>query len=82
MPSARRKLGFKEQRELAALPERIAALEAEQRMLQASLASADFYAKAGTADVETATRRSASIDDELLQCLERWEALEQDGVAR
>jgi ATP-binding cassette subfamily F protein uup len=74
-PAAKpRKLGYKEQRELAELPACIEALEAEQKDLGALMASADFYA-GDPVRVEAAQMRFAQIDDELLQALERWEAL-------
>ena len=69
-----RKLSYKEQRELDALPARIEALEVEQKDLGAILASAELYAE-DPARAETAQRRYAQIDDELLVALERWEAL-------
>jgi ABC transport system ATP-binding/permease protein len=74
-PSARpRKLGYKEQRELDALPARIEALEREQKDLGALLASAEFYAD-DPVRAEAAQMRYVQIDDELLAALERWEAL-------
>ena len=69
-----RKLGYKEQRELDALPARIEALEIEQKDLGALLASAGFYAE-DPVRAESAQMRYAQIDDELLAALERWEAL-------
>jgi len=69
-----RKLGYKEQRELDALPARIEALEAEQKDLAALLASAELYAE-DPVRAEAAQMRYAQIDDELLAALERWEAL-------
>jgi ATP-binding cassette subfamily F protein uup len=69
-----RKLSYKEQRELDELPPRIEALEIEQKDLAALMASADFYA-GDPVRVEAAQMRYAQIDDELLQALERWEAL-------
>ena len=69
-----KKLSYKEQRELEALPARIEALEIEQKDLAALLGSADFYAD-DPVRVEAAQMRCAQIDDELLQALERWEAL-------
>ena len=69
-----KKLSYKEQRELDALPERIEALEIEQKDLAALLSSADFYAD-DPVRVEAAQMRVSQIDDELLQALERWEAL-------
>ncbi len=71
---ARRKLSYKEQRELDALPDRIEALEIEQKELAALLASAGLYAE-DPVQAEAAQRRHAQIDDELLAALERWEAL-------
>ena len=69
-----KKLSYKEQRELDALPDRIEALELEQKELAALLGSADFYAD-DPARVEQAQMRFAQIDDELTEALERWEAL-------
>ncbi|MEO8526344.1 MAG: ATP-binding cassette domain-containing protein, partial [Caldimonas sp.] len=69
-----KKLSYKEQRELDALPERIEALEIEQKELAALLSSADFYAD-DPVRVESAQMRVTQIDDELLQALERWELL-------
>ncbi|MGV2289560.1 ATP-binding cassette domain-containing protein [Trinickia sp. YCB016] len=69
------KLSFKEQRELEALPEKIAALEAEQKTIGAQLEDGSIFAK----DPQEGTRlteRYAAIDDELLLALERWEELE------
>ncbi len=69
-----RKLGYKDQRELDALPERIEALEAEQKDLGALLGSADLY-NGDPVRVDTAQMRFAQIDEELLQALQRWEDL-------
>jgi ATP-binding cassette subfamily F protein uup len=72
--AARGKLSYKEQRELDSLPARIEALEAEQRDLAATLADPGFYAKEAHRAAEL-SRRHAEIEDELMTCLERWEAL-------
>jgi ATP-binding cassette subfamily F protein uup len=69
------KLSFKEQRELEALPERIAALEAEQKAIGAKLEDGSIFAKEPQEGTRL-TERYAAIDDELLEALERWEALE------
>ena len=69
-----RKLSYKEQREFDALPERIDALEAEQKALGAQLADAAFYAKEPDR-AAAAQARHAQIDAELTRLLERWEAL-------
>jgi ATP-binding cassette subfamily F protein uup len=73
-PIKPKKLSYKEQRELDALPARIEALEIEQKELAALLSSADFYAD-DPPRVEAAQMRVAQIDDELTEALERWEAL-------
>ncbi|WIM05990.1 MAG: ATP-binding cassette domain-containing protein [Candidatus Nitricoxidivorans perseverans] len=69
------KLGWKEQRELEALPERIAALEAEQADLASRLEDPAVHAGLAEEGTRIAVRLSA-IEDELLALLERWEALE------
>ncbi len=72
---ARRKLSYKEQRELEALPGRIEALEAEQAALAARLADPGLYAAVGGAEFQALQARHAALDEELLAALERWEAL-------
>ena len=81
-PKANRtvKLSYKEQRELDALPEEIAALETEQADLNAQLSDPDIfkdYEKAGSLQ-----SRSEEIEMLLLEKLERWEILEakQNGM--
>ncbi len=69
------KLSFNEKRELAALPDKIAKLEAEQTGLQQLLASPDIYRTRG-GDIPAMNTRLAEIDEELMQLLERWESLE------
>lgn len=73
--ATKRKLSYKEQRELEELPGRIAALETEQAHLHALLNGTDLYAQ-GTARINEVTQRVAEIDDELLALMERWEVLE------
>jgi ATP-binding cassette subfamily F protein uup len=68
------KRSWKEQRELEGLPERIATLETEQAALSARLEDPALYQNPGEA--KTIAARLASIDDELLLLLERWETLE------
>jgi ATP-binding cassette subfamily F protein uup len=74
-PPVKRKLGFKEQRELEQLPERIAALEAEQATLQGRLADPGFYREPAETQRQ-AQARLAAIDAEIDAALERWESLE------
>ena len=82
-PKANRtvKLSYKEQRELDALPDEIAALEAEQAEINAALSHPDIfkdYEQAGALQA-----RAEEIELALLEKLERWEMLEakQSGSA-
>jgi ATP-binding cassette subfamily F protein uup len=79
-PSAktRTKLSNREQRELDEMPTRIAALEAEQKSLGEALASTELYTREPHR-VPEVQRRYARIDEELMELLERWEALSQRG---
>jgi ABC transport system ATP-binding/permease protein len=73
-PSPRKKLGYKERRELDALPDLIDALEQEQKAIHGELSDGSLYLR----DAERAqrlTERSAQIEDDLMAALERWEAL-------
>ena len=76
--AARKKLSFKEQRELEQLPERIAALEAEQAVLQGRLADPAFYQGPAEA-MRQLQARLAAVDAEIEAALIRWEALEAKG---
>ena len=71
----RKKLSFKEQRELEQLPDRIAALEAEQGALQNRLADPAFYQGPPDA-VRDLQARLAALDAEIDAALVRWESLE------
>ena len=82
-PKANRtvKLSYKEQRELDALPDEIAALETEQAAINAQLSDPKIfkdYEKAGALQ-----NRAEEIETLLLEKLERWELLEakQNGGA-
>ena len=74
-PATKAKLSFKDARELEALPDRIAALEAEQALITAQLADPALYQNAVN-DAATLSARSAAIDAEILELLARWESLE------
>ncbi|WP_426390560.1 ATP-binding cassette domain-containing protein [Variovorax sp. R-27] len=73
---ARKKLSYKEQRELDTLPAQIAALEAEQTRIteMLELDGGAIYASDASRAAELAERH-ARIDDELLSALERQEEL-------
>jgi ATP-binding cassette subfamily F protein uup len=73
---ARRKLSFKETRELAALPAQITALESEQRDLTAAMCRPDYF-REGAKKIRSDRGRAAAIESELSACLERWEFLER-----
>jgi ATP-binding cassette subfamily F protein uup len=70
----RKKLSYKEQRELGELPARIEALEAEQSRLSGEIGSSALYSEAPGRIAEV-TARHAAIDAELLDLMARWEAL-------
>lgn len=78
--AARKKLSYKEQRELETLPSQIAELEEEQKRITEllELDGGAIYATDASRAAELGERH-ARIDDELLAALERWEAL---GTAR
>ncbi len=72
---AKAKMSFKETRELEALPERIAALEAEQAGLNARLADPAMYRGEPEA-LRMLNERLAALDKEIAQAMQRWEELE------
>jgi ATP-binding cassette subfamily F protein uup len=72
---ASRKLSYKEQRELEALPATIAKLEAEQAALHARVGGPEFY-RNGTEAIAVALARVEAVDAELLSALARWDELE------
>jgi ATP-binding cassette subfamily F protein uup len=77
-PQGRRKISFKEQREVEALPEQIERLENERQNLYARLADPVLY-KEGGAGVVQAKARLETIEQELPQLYARWEELEEIG---
>jgi ABC transport system ATP-binding/permease protein len=77
-----RKLSYNEkraleaqQRELAALPERIEALENEQQQLVAAMASPEFYQRP-EAQITADANRMKQLEDQLAEAYQRWEELE------
>ncbi|WP_297527930.1 ATP-binding cassette domain-containing protein [Thiohalobacter sp.] len=70
-----RKLSYREQRELAELPERIEALETEQGELHARLADPALYREQAERVAEL-RERLAAIERELEHCFRRWSELE------
>ena len=70
-----RKLSYKEVRELADLPERIATLELEQKSISQRMQDPALY-QDGPQEAQRISLRLNEIDEELMSLLERWEALE------
>ena len=70
-----RKLSYKESRELAELPGKIAALEQEQNEINLRLEDPSLY-QSQPREAHALSERLVAIDDELMQLLERWEELE------
>jgi ATP-binding cassette subfamily F protein uup len=71
---AKKKLSYKEQRELEALPARIAALETEQAAIDKQLNGGQLFHSDPALAAQLGARH-ADIEGEWLQALERWEAL-------
>ncbi len=74
-PRQKAKLSFKESRELEALPDRIAALEAEQASLNARLADPALY-RGAPEEARRLNVRLAVLDGEIAYAMQRWEELE------
>jgi len=70
----KKKLSYKEQRELESLPGLIQTLEQEQTAIQGELANGSLYQTDGVRAARLA-ERSTQIDDALIAALERWEQL-------
>lgn len=71
-----RKLTYKEQRELEALPQRIETLEAEQQHLYQTMSNPMFFQK-GKEDIANIKARVSSLECELAEAYQRWETLEK-----
>jgi len=70
------KATFREQQELKQLPDRIEALEIEQRDLAARVGGADFYKESSEAIKSTLERLSA-LEKQILEAYVRWNELEE-----
>jgi len=70
----KKKLSYKEQRELEQLPAQIEALEQEQQTIQDTLSDGAIYSK-NPEQAAALHARDAEIDEALLLALERWTAL-------
>ena len=74
-PQQRKKLSFKEQRELDQLPGKIAELEEEQQQIGSRINDPELY-RNDREEGSRLTRRFAEIEEELMVCMLRWEELE------
>jgi ATP-binding cassette subfamily F protein uup len=74
-PTQKKKLSFKEKRELEELPKKIEDAELAIEELQAEMQDPDFY-KQSADDVQKATDRLADLESELEGFYDRYEALE------
>jgi ATP-binding cassette subfamily F protein uup len=72
--AVKKKLSYKEQRELDVLPKTIQTLEDEQKHIQTGLGDGSLYAKDAVRAAQLGAR-NAQIDEELMAALERWETL-------
>lgn len=72
-----RKLSFKEQRELEALPKRIEEIENRQKELHAQMADPSFYQQPRE-QIAAATSELEQLEEELLEKFDRWESLESE----
>jgi ABC transport system ATP-binding/permease protein len=70
-----RRLSYKEQRELDALPAAIEALEHEQRVLNATVAGPEFYKESADA-INRTLARVEELQQELTEAYLRWDQLE------
>ena len=70
-----RKLTFKEQRELEALPQRIEVMEAEQLQLYQAMSDPAYFQK-GKEEIANIKARVSSLERELAEAFQRWETLE------
>jgi ATP-binding cassette subfamily F protein uup len=73
--SPRKKLSFREQQELQALPGRIEELEREQRRLTAAVANPDFY-KESREEIEQTLARLGALQSALAAAYARWDELD------
>ena len=78
-PAGPRKISFKEARELEELPQKIEAMEVEQKELYASMAAPSFYQQEG-AVIRQATARVEDLERALSLAYERWAELEEIGT--
>ena len=75
-PKEKRKLSYKESRELEALPQTIETMEQEKRLLTATVNSPEFYVSYDPEKLKTANDRLKALEKELDDAYRRWDELE------
>ncbi|WP_339612465.1 ATP-binding cassette domain-containing protein [uncultured Rubinisphaera sp.] len=73
--STKKKLTFKEQKELESLPAKLEKLESEQAEIHKTMAQAEFYQKPSS-EINAVTDRLRKIEEELTTSFAIWEDLE------
>jgi ATP-binding cassette subfamily F protein uup len=74
-PKTSSKLSFKEQKELEEIPRKIEVLEREQEDITAALGSGTLF-RDNPAHAKQLGQRAAEIEEQMLDLMTRWEALE------
>jgi ABC transport system ATP-binding/permease protein len=77
-PARRNRLTFKQQQELAALPDKIEQLEAEIAALHQDMARPEFYRRSSEAITDEAARLRR-LEEQLATLYQRWEQLEANS---
>jgi ATP-binding cassette subfamily F protein uup len=73
---AKARLGYKDQRELEALPKQIEALEIEQSALLARMSAGD-YSNSSSEVMRADSARAGALEQEMARKFARWEELEE-----
>jgi ATP-binding cassette subfamily F protein uup len=76
-PQEKKRLSFKETRELESLPPLIEALEEEKRQLTETLNSPECYAGRDLERIRTVNDRWGALEKELDAAYHRWDELEE-----
>jgi ATP-binding cassette subfamily F protein uup len=76
--SSKRRLSYKDQRELDQLPDRIETLERKQAELAARMSDPEFF-RSGYEEVKRVTAELAEVEAELEAAFARWSELEYGG---
>ena len=74
-PDKQKKLTYKQQKQLEALPEQIAGLEAEQSQLQGQLNDPEFF-KQPWQETQKISQRLEALEAKLLEAYAQWEKLD------